>query len=71
LSVFGEHPLRDRGRAVAGDLELTGEALQLPGDAGLTIIAYTFEPASPTEQALAFLDSWSAREAAVDGSDRG
>lgn len=49
---------------VAGDLELTGEALHLPGDSGLTIITYTFEPASPTEQALAFLDSWSARETA-------
>jgi len=57
--------------AVAGDLELTGEALHLPGDAGLTIITYTCEPASPTAQALAFLDSWSARESAVDASDRG
>ena len=52
--------------SVAGDLELTGEALHLPGDAGLTIITYTCEPASPTEQALAFLDSWSTREAAMD-----
>jgi transcriptional regulator with XRE-family HTH domain len=49
--------------AVAGELELTGEALHLPGDPGLTIITYTWEPASPTEQALAFLDSWSTREA--------
>lgn len=48
--------------AVAGDLELTGEALHLPGDPGLTIITYTFEPASPTQEALAFLDSWSTRE---------
>jgi transcriptional regulator with XRE-family HTH domain len=44
---------------VVGDIELTGEALELPGDAGLTIIAYTVEPASPSEQALAFLSSWS------------
>jgi transcriptional regulator with XRE-family HTH domain len=56
--------------AVAGDLELTGEALHLPGDIGLTIITYTFEPASPTEQALVFLASWSAQEAAVDTIDR-
>ena len=48
--------------AIAGDLELTGEALHLPGDPGLTIIIYTYEPASPTEQALAFLDSWSSKE---------
>ena len=32
---------------VVGDLELTGEALELPGDAGLTIITYTVEPSTP------------------------
>src|SRR5215207_5743074 len=51
---------------VAGDLELTGEALHLPGDPGLIIITYTFEPDSPTQQALAFLASWSTREVAAD-----
>jgi transcriptional regulator with XRE-family HTH domain len=51
--------------AVAGDLELTGEALHLPGDLGLTIITYTWEPAGATQQALAFLDSWSTGEAAT------
>jgi transcriptional regulator with XRE-family HTH domain len=51
--------------AVAGDLELTGEALHLPGDPGLIIITYTFEPASTTSQALAFLDSWSTRATAA------
>jgi hypothetical protein len=56
--------------AVAGDLELTGEALHLPGDPGLTIITYTFEPSSPTDQALAFLDSWSTRDATADTTDR-
>ena len=56
--------------AIAGDLELTGEALHLPGDPGLTIITYTYEPASPTEQALAFLASWSAREPAANDSDQ-
>jgi transcriptional regulator with XRE-family HTH domain len=56
--------------AIAGDLELTGEALHLPGDPGLTIITYTCEPASPTEQALAFLSSWSTREAAIDQPTR-
>ncbi|HEU4425973.1 MAG TPA: helix-turn-helix transcriptional regulator [Pilimelia sp.] len=49
--------------AIAGDLEVTGEALHLPGDPDLTIITYTCEPSSPTEQALAFLASWSTREA--------
>jgi transcriptional regulator with XRE-family HTH domain len=50
--------------AIAGDLELTGEALHLPGDPGLTVIAYTWEPAGATAQALAFLDSWSTGKAA-------
>lgn len=45
--------------AVAVDLELTGEALHLPGDPGLTIVTYTWEPASATAEAIAFLDSFS------------
>jgi hypothetical protein len=45
----------------AGELELTGEALTLPGDHGLTIITYTVEPHSASEQALNFLASWGAQ----------
>jgi hypothetical protein len=45
----------------AGELELTGEALTLPADHGLTIITYTVEPHSASEQALNFLASWSAQ----------
>jgi len=56
--------------AIAGDLELTGEALHLPGDPELTIVTYTFEPASPTQEAVAFLASWSAREVVADGADQ-
>jgi hypothetical protein len=44
-----------------GEFELTGEALTLPGDHGLTIITYTVEPHSASEQALNFLASWSAQ----------
>jgi transcriptional regulator with XRE-family HTH domain len=47
---------------VVGDLVLTGEALPLPDDSGLTIIAYTVESNSPTEGALGFLASWAATE---------
>jgi hypothetical protein len=47
--------------SAAGELELTGEALTLPADHGLTIIAYTVEPHSASEQALNFLASWSAQ----------
>ncbi|WP_203703638.1 helix-turn-helix transcriptional regulator [Asanoa iriomotensis] len=56
---------------VAGELELTGEALHLPGDPGLTIITYTYEPASPTAEAIGFLASWSPRsETATDEQHR-
>jgi len=49
---------------VAGLLELTGEALELPGDAGLTIITYTVEPATPSSEALQFLSNWATQETA-------
>jgi len=48
---------------VAGTMELTGEALELPGDAGLTMITYTVEPATASAQALQFLSSWADEKA--------
>lgn len=55
---------------VVGELHLTGEALALPGDTGLTIITYTVEPHSASEQALGFLASWSGQTPArADVSD--
>lgn len=50
----------------AGELELTGEALLLPGDDGLTIITYTVEPNSPSAEALSFLASWRMAEASAE-----
>lgn len=55
---------------VVGELELTGEALELSGDPGLTLITYTVEPASTSEQALAFLASWSSHEASPEATQR-
>ena len=43
---------------LVGDIELTGDALELPGE-GLTLIAYTAEPGSHAQQQLDFLASWS------------
>jgi transcriptional regulator with XRE-family HTH domain len=45
---------------VVGALDLTYEALELPGDPGLTMLVYTAEPASPTQDALNLLASWAA-----------
>lgn len=44
---------------VVGDLELTGNALELPGD-DLVLIAYTAEPGSAAEDQLELLSSWVA-----------
>ena len=45
---------------VAGDIEVTGEALAVIADEGLTIITYTVEPASKSSEALRLLASWAA-----------
>ena len=42
-----------------GDIELTGNALELLGD-DLTLIAYTADPGSPAEDQLRLLASWAA-----------
>jgi hypothetical protein len=45
---------------VAGDLDLDYDALEIPADPGLTIIAYSAEPGSPSQQAVGLLASWAA-----------
>jgi MmyB-like transcription regulator ligand binding domain len=56
--------LRNR---VVGDLELTGNALELPGD-DLVMIAYTADPGSQAEDQLK-LAAWSAtRKTTTDHS---
>jgi hypothetical protein len=47
---------------VVGDLELTYEAMELPTDPGLTLLAYTAEPTTPSEDALKLLASWAATQ---------
>jgi transcriptional regulator with XRE-family HTH domain len=44
---------------VIGEIELTGDALELAGD-DLTLIAYTADPGSPAEDQLRLLAAWSA-----------
>jgi len=45
---------------VVGDLELSYETMELSGDTGLTMFAFTAEPGSKSEQALNLLASWAA-----------
>jgi transcriptional regulator with XRE-family HTH domain len=51
---------------VVGDLTLDFEALDLPGDAGQTLLVYSAEPASPSSQALDLLASWSMTDGAAE-----
>ncbi len=50
---------------VVGDLTLTYEALEPPGDPGHSIFVYMAEPNSPSEEALNLLASWSSTPAEV------
>jgi hypothetical protein len=47
------------GNRVVGEIELTGDALDLAGDE-LTMIAYSAEPGSQAEDQLKLLATWSA-----------
>lgn len=54
---------------VVGDLILDYEVLDLPADTGQSMLVYTAEPNSPSEQGLHLLASWTAPERAVDVED--
>jgi transcriptional regulator with XRE-family HTH domain len=49
---------------VVGELELSYDRLELAADPGLTIVAYTAEPGSRSEEAFNLLASWTATEEA-------
>ena len=55
---------------VAGDLDLTYEAFELPAEPSLTMAVYTAEPDTPTAEALGFLASWAASQQAETDSRR-
>ena len=48
---------------VVGDLELTFESFPLAGDPAQSLLTYTAEPGSPSEDALNLLASWAATTA--------
>ena len=51
-------------------LELAFDAMDLPADPGLTLTAYTAEPASPSEDGLRLLASWAATVASTDAVEK-
>jgi hypothetical protein len=50
-----------------GEIELTADALDLPGE-DLTLIAYTAEPGSHAQEQLDFLTSWSIARPAPESA---
>lgn len=52
-----------------GDVTLTYEALELPGDPGQTIFVYMAEPNSASHEALNLLASWTTTPAQVSISE--
>ena len=55
---------------VVGDIELTGNALELPAD-GLTLIAYTADAGLPGRGPAQLLATWTATQHAAHPADTG
>jgi hypothetical protein len=53
---------------VVGELSLTYNRMDLPGDHGLTIFTYAAEPGSRSEEALKLLGSWAATADAAESA---
>lgn len=54
-----------------GNLDLTYEAMELPADPGLTLLVYTAEVGSPTQDSLNLLATWSATLDQLDEPEPG
>ena len=55
---FHRTGVKDIRHPVVGDLHLMFEAMDLAADPGLSIVVYTAEPNSPTQDGLNLLASW-------------
>lgn len=63
--LWSEHPVGDKSHAayeilhpVAGRLVLAQEALRAPDGPDQTLVTYTAEPGSPSQESLRMLGSW-------------
>jgi transcriptional regulator with XRE-family HTH domain len=61
---FHASGVRRMHHPVVGDLELSFEAMELAADPGLTVVAYSAEPAGRSQAGLALLASWVATDEA-------
>jgi MmyB-like transcription regulator ligand binding domain len=51
---------KDIHHPVVGDLPLSFDAMDLPADSGLSVVVYSAEPGSASEDGLSLLASWAA-----------
>jgi hypothetical protein len=57
---FHRTGFKDIHHPVVGDLHLSFEAMDLPADPGLSLVVYSAEPGSASEDGLKLLASWAA-----------
>jgi transcriptional regulator with XRE-family HTH domain len=55
--------------SVVGDLTIDTEVFELPNDPGQTLVIYTAEPGSPSQERLDLLASWISTPAGINPSD--
>ena len=56
---FHRTATKEMHHPLVGDLTLIFEMLELPADPGLSLLTYSAEPGSPSEEALGDLSHWS------------
>ena len=59
---FHRSGFKEISHPIVGDLQLSFEAMDLPADPGLSLIVYSAEPGSTTEDALNLLASWTVTD---------
>ena len=59
---FHRSGIKEIHHPIVGDLHLTFEAMDLPADPGLSLIVYSAEASSGSDDALKLLASWTADE---------
>ncbi len=59
---FHRSGFKDIHHPIVGDLHLTFEAMDLPADPGLSLIVYSAEPGSGSQDGLKLLANWTANE---------
>jgi transcriptional regulator with XRE-family HTH domain len=58
--AFHRTATKHMNHPLVGDMTLAFEMLELPADPGLSVLVYSAEPGSPSEEALRELAAWSA-----------